>query len=336
MRRSPLALATACLIAPLLVGPSLLAQPEPPAMELVSVRKIWDQAPHNAFTDLIRFQDRWYCAFREGQSHISDDGKLRVLRSENGDDWTTAALIHWNGGDLRDAKLSLTADGQLMLSGAVRFLEPRQGHQHQSVSWLSPDGEHWSEPFACPTGLGTWRWSVTWHDSTAYSFGYSGKDKQGCLYRSADGKTWEIVKDDVFPDVESYGNETSILFLDDDTAYCLLRRDGKPDSALLGQARPPYTDWKWSDLGTRIGGPKMIAYRPNLFIAGVRLYDGNPRTSLCWVDPAKPSLTEALALPSGGDSSYPGLVLHQGLLWVSYYASHEGKSSIYLAQVRLR
>ena len=42
-----------------------------------------------------------------------------------------------------------------------------------------------------------------------------------------------------------------------------------------------------------------------------------------------------LDLPSGGDTSYAGLVMHQGLLWVSYYSSHEGKSSIYLARVKL-
>src|SRR5205085_7380324 len=42
-----------------------------------------------------------------------------------------------------------------------------------------------------------------------------------------------------------------------------------------------------------------------------------------------------LTLPSGGDTSYAGLVWHEGLLWVSYYSSHEGKASIYLAKVRL-
>ena len=41
----------------------------------------------------------------------------------------------------------------------------------------------------------------------------------------------------------------------------------------------------------------------------------------------------ALTLPSGGDTSYAGMVWHDGLLWVSYYASHEGKSAIYLARV---
>jgi hypothetical protein len=47
--------------------------------EIVEVKKIWDQAPHNAFTDLIRFEGRWFCVFREGQGHVSPDGALRVL-----------------------------------------------------------------------------------------------------------------------------------------------------------------------------------------------------------------------------------------------------------------
>ena len=47
------------------------------------------------------------------------------------------------------------------------------------------------------------------------------------------------------------------------------------------------------------------------------------------------SLTPILELPSGGDCSYPGLVWHEGHLWVSYYSSHEGKASIYIAKVRL-
>jgi hypothetical protein len=71
------------------------------------------------------------------------------------------------------------------------------------------------------------------------------------------------------------------------------------------------------------------------FVAAVRLYDGRVRTSLCWLDPATAQLDEFQVLPSGGDTSYPGLVLHDGKLWVSYYSSHEGKTSIYLAKVKL-
>lgn len=304
-------------------------------MNTIEVRRIWDMAPHNAFTDLIRFDNQWYCAFREGQTHVSDDGKLRVIRSEDGNAWASVALLDWKDGDVRDAKLSITGNGELMLSGAVRFLKPIDGNKHQSVTWLSPDGEHWSEPFSCPTGLGTWRWSATWHKGIAYSFGYSGKDKQGCLYRSKNGKTWEVVKDDVYPDAQTYGNETSLVFLNDDTAYCLLRRDKGSCSGMLGVSQPPYTEWKWSDLGTHIGGPKMISFGKNRFLAAVRLNDGGQRTSLCWIDPQAGKLTEALKLPSGGDTSYAGLVLHDGMVWVSYYSSHEGKTAIYLAKVKI-
>jgi hypothetical protein len=43
-----------------------------------------------------------------------------------------------------------------------------------------------------------------------------------------------------------------------------------------------------------------------------------------------------LTLPSGGDASYAGMVWHANLLWVSYYSSHEGKTAIYLARVKVR
>ena len=49
--------------------------------KIVEVKKIWDQAPHNAFTYLVRFKDRWYCVFREGKGHVSPDGALRIITS---------------------------------------------------------------------------------------------------------------------------------------------------------------------------------------------------------------------------------------------------------------
>jgi len=61
--------------------------------ELVEVRKIWDRAPHNAFTDLVRFKGKWFCVFREGTAHVSPDGALRVITSKDGKDWVSAALL---------------------------------------------------------------------------------------------------------------------------------------------------------------------------------------------------------------------------------------------------
>ena len=53
-----------------------------------SVEKLWgDGVKHCAFSSLVRFNGRYYCSFREGESHIFDkngkaEGKVRILASD--------------------------------------------------------------------------------------------------------------------------------------------------------------------------------------------------------------------------------------------------------------
>jgi hypothetical protein len=314
------------------LAPFAQAAEEPAKAELVEVRKIWDRAPHNAFTDLIRFGDQWFCVFREGKAHVSPDGALRVITSRDGRQWSSAALLTATNGDLRDAKIVLTPDGELMLSGAIA-LRPPAVAKHQSLAWFSKDGRSWTSPVVIgDTNL--WLWRTTWHKQTAYSVGYdTSAEKFVRLYSSRDGRNFETLVPRLFE--EGYPNESSMIFLPDDTALCLLRRDGTPASGKLGSAKPPYTQWEWKDLGIKIGGPHFVRLPDRRIIAAVRLYDGKVRTSVMQLDAGAGKLTEILALPSGGDSSYAGLVWHEEVLWVSYYSSHEGRTSIYLAKARL-
>lgn len=298
--------------------------------ELVEVKRIWDAAPHNAFTDLVRYRDEWFCVFREGSAHVSPDGALRVIVSPDGSKWASAALITSTNGDLRDAKITITPGRSLMLSGAVAFRQPAQ-YKHQSLAWFSEDGRRWSQPIVIGDP-NMWLWRTTWWQDKAYSIGYdTAAEGFVRLYRSKDGKQFDVLVPTLFD--EGKPNETSIVFDPDGTAFCLLRRDGQPGSGKLGMAHPPYTGWEWKDLSVRIGGPHMLRLPDGRLVAAVRLYDGTVRTSLCWVDRVG-TLTEFLKLPSGGDTSYAGLVWHEDLLWVSYYSSHEGKTSIYLAKIR--
>ena len=62
-------------------------------------------------------------------------------------------------------------------------------------------------------------------------------------------------------------------------------------------------------------------------------HDGQDGTVLARM--TRDSYKPVLYLPSGGDCSYPGMVWHDGLLWMSYYSSHQGKASIYLARIQL-
>jgi hypothetical protein len=48
-------------------------------------------------------------------------------------------------------------------------------------------------------------------------------------------------------------------------------------------------------------------------------------------------LHEFAELPSGGDNSYPGFVaITPTEAVMSWYSSHEGKSSIYMADLKIR
>lgn len=309
--------------------------------KLVGVRRIWDKATHNAFTDLVRFGGEWFCVFREGKGHVSPDGSLRVLTSADAIHWKSAALIQDSAADLRDAKLTVTPDGRLMLSGAGAMHDTSQ-FKHQSMAWFSNNGKQWSSA----TEIGErdyWLWRTTWFSGDAYSVGYqtntSAPDRHVRLYKSTDGKKFEVLVDRLFS--AGYPNETSLRFQDDGTCYCLLRRDHDTKTGQLGVSSPPYTQWQWKDLDVRIGGPHMIFLPDGRVVAAVRLYDDKVRTSLCWLDLKSGSLREFMTLPSGGDTSYPGLVWHNDALWVSYYSSHESntntkfKSAIYLAQVQV-
>ena len=182
--------------------------------ELVEARKIWDRAPHNAFTDLVRYRGKWFCVFREGQDHVSPDGALRVIVSEDGAKWHSAALLQSRNSDLRDAKIVITPDGRLMLGGAAA-LHPPAEIKHQSMVWYSSDGYTWSD--AIEVGdPNFWLWRHTWHEGTVYSIGYCTTDERLTrLYSSRDGTHYQPHVANLFD--RGYPNETSLLFLDDGT-----------------------------------------------------------------------------------------------------------------------
>jgi len=302
--------------------------------ELLSVRKIWDQGGHNAFTDLIRFQDKWFCSFREADAHVGGDGRLRILESADGESWKSAALLTESGIDLRDPKLSITPDGRLMMvaGGSVYGgTKKLQGCQPRVTS--SKDGREWTPPQRM-LQEGEWLWRATWQDGKAYGVAYNlpiGKSERTIkLFSSVDGLNWKLVAP---LDVSGQPNETTVRFLRNGDAVMLVRRESGDFGGWIGSSSSPYTDWKFFQTKVRLGGPDFLELPDGSLVAGSRDHSkGDAKFSLFRM--TRESLTPVLTLPSGGDCSYPGLVWHGGLLWVSYYSSHEGKTSIYIAKVK--
>jgi hypothetical protein len=306
--------------------------------KLLSVTKISDEAPHSAFTDLAFWNDQFVCAFREGRAHVSTDGKIRVLTSPGGETWKSSAVVRLEGYDLRDAGLSAAPDGRLMLIGGA---SPRKndgdGAPTGSFVSFSDDATTWTKP-QIVSEPGRWLWRVTWHDGKAYGIDYAAgsKDRAASLLVSDDGTHYRALAPRFLD--QGWPTESVVRFDDDGTMYCLARRDGKApaNTAMFAASKPPYTDWTWHDLGKYFGGPNFIQLPDGSWIAAGRIVTKEgPRTHVARLDVSAPALETILELPSGGDNSYPGLVYRDGVLWVSYYSSHEGKGKIYLAKVEL-
>ena len=275
----------------------------------------------------------WYCTLRESKNHVGDIGRVRVITSADGVNWTSSALFSERGVDLRDPKLSVAPGRRLMLlMGGSRYEAGKYTGRQPRVAF-SRDGRAWSKPQGI-LSEGDWLWRITWRERQAYGVTYRIIDENRwtvTLVTSADGVSYREV---CRLRVPGKPNEATVRFRRDGRAIALVRREGGSRSAWIGSSPPPYTSWQWKAARHRVGGPNFLVLPGgDVWAAGRGWLPEGPRTLVARMDHRR--YVPVLELPSAGDSSYPGMVWHRGCLWVSYYSSHEGKTSIYLARLRL-
>ncbi len=305
--------------------------------------KIWEAGKHNAFTDLTFFKGKYYCTFREGSGHIpgkktgEGDGTVRILSSTDGKEWNSVALLKRATFDLRDSKLSITPDGRLMvIMGGSIYVNQKLMERVTQVSFSDENGVNFSEPESVRIDPAVkskldWLWRITWKDGIGYGVVYQLSDTADWtvrLLKTTNGLDYSQV---VQLSVTGQPNEATVRFAPNGDMKILVRRENGDHSAWLGSSSAPYTKWKWTDIGESLGGPNMI-YLPNgtLFLGG-RV---KGKTGLGTLD-EQGKFKLLYTLSSAGDNSYPGFYIQKDTLIVSYYSSHEGKTSIYICRIPL-
>ena len=332
------------VLAGLLVFPLLTrAQSSPEQRTIISVERIWDRAAHNAFTSLIVFKGRLYCTFRESSGHVSEiNGSIRVITSEDGQNWRSVAFLSEKDVDLRDPQLSVTPDGRIMLNlGGSYYKGKTLLKMKPKVSFSDSNGENFSTPqdVFLDEKLNTgkdWLWKATWHNGSAYAGIYQpgGNGSRVLLAVSQDGIHYAYITKF---DIPGRANETTLRFDDKGQMIAIVRRDGENDrNGYIGSSAPPYTKWHWNKLGSPLGGPDLIILPNNNLLCGTRFYQlgVTDKMVLAKVTPSGRYI-KLITLPSGGDCSYPGMLVKNNMLYVSYYSSHEEKTAIYLARLWL-
>ncbi len=319
--------------------------------EIYSVEKIWDNAQHSAFTDIIRWNDKFYCSFRTGSGHVpgknGEDGKVQLISSADGKTWNDVVTLAKNEVDLRDPKLSITPDNRLMIVMGGSYYDgdtllKRVPHVsfHDDNGTSNPAAINVDESIESPTD---WLWRVTWYQGKGFGVVYQPNDKRWGfhLVSTTNGIDFKLEKTFSLPQKP---NEASIRFTDQGEAWLVVRNEGQNKNGHLGICKNDpdssiddwsFEDWTWKRIKTRLGGPNIIQTPQGYWLLGSRKYSQNARTSLYTLGRSA-RYKELIEFPSGGDTSYPGMLIHENELWMSYYSSHEGKSSIYLAQVPLQ
>ncbi|HBC88687.1 MAG TPA: hypothetical protein DCZ94_17225 [Lentisphaeria bacterium] len=296
-------------------------------IRVTRVRKIYSDGRHNAFTGITSFNKRTYIAFRSGKTHVSMDGVITVIASDDMESWKEAAEITDPSMDLRDAKV-VGFNDQLMV-----FYAGRNDDKHSSISFRTSKVSMFDRKCRLQSthdlkGVpeGYWMWCVKPYRSELYGTAYRRIDGvyHVKLFRSADGIEWRETADFPVP-----GGEVHIDFDQDGTLWALVRDDCNNSIPTLCRIEPPYDKFSLSRaLPLRMQGPMIKRLNGGCVIIG-RCWDGagrrNTRTDMYWIeDDQEPCFIRTL--PSGGDTSYADwLDTAPGRAVVSYYSAHEYK-----------
>jgi hypothetical protein len=289
---------------------------------------------HNAVTDLARFGAHTYLAFRRAQRHANYPyGDVFVVRSRDLERWDVCARIT-SGFDDRDPKLLADGERLWLYFGSSRLEHetdgaPREKSPCRTDTYVSStlDGSAWEVPRRVCADDWLWR-------PARFAEGYFGAAygldrapsppvREVWLYRSDDGLAWQRVVRLVG---EGRGNETALARTPDGRMLAVVR--GAADETLVLDAAAPFTSWRERRLAHRAHAPALAWVGGRLVLAGRdRAESGDAVTRLWALDLGDPDVAQSewlLDLPSGGDTSYCGLVVEdEGTLLVSYYSQHE-------------
>jgi len=325
-----------------------------PKVKVTNVRRVFYNGRHNAFTDLVRFKDKFYLTFRScPDGHmVHPTSSIIILSSDDAKQWRQVHQFSVAKRDTRDPHFLVFKDKLFVYTGTwysgetTLKSEDYDLNKHLGYAVWSEDGTDWHGPVLLEGTFGHYIWRADTFGGKAYLCGRRKKDfavgprGEGSMVESAmlesdDGLIWRTRA--LFQEIN--GDETAFQFEADGSIIAIGRR-GRGNAQLL-RSKPPYTQWERKDLDRYIGGPLLARWGDRYVVGGRKMIvDSGPKTSICWL--VKDRLYEFAELPSGGDNSYPGFIeLDPEHAIMSWYSSHEkntdGKTltAIYMANLEI-
>jgi len=300
--------------------------------------KVWDSAPHNAFTDITFFKGNFYIVCREGSAHVSNDGAIRVLKSSDGKRFSPVTIFKDPDYDLRDPKILNLGDTTLY----IQYCMANRGKKitKNGMNW-SGNGSDWSTTKVYDENDVWWLWGAKSVDGKILSIGYNYiNNDNNYLFISNQLGEYKASK----RIVGSGASGEASLESNRDTVFCAIRAKHWSLPGYLGFAlKSDLTNWKTFEQNKDLilGGPKLF-FLPNgklYLLTRSKTKEGSLATVLFLVNRSDFSLSQVLVLPNAGDNSgdngYAGVVHHDGNLYISYYLTVNKKAQVFIAKIPL-
>ncbi len=336
-----------------------------PQVKATNIRRVFHNGEHNAFTDLIRWQGKFWLTFRScPDGHmVHPTASIIILSSPDTQKWTQEHRFSVPQRDTRDPHFLVFKDKLFIYTGTwyCGDSSPARSeytlNRHLGYAAWSADGKKWHSPIMLEGTFGHYIWKANTFNGRAYLCGRrnrefdikvrgEGATVESAMLESDDGLIWRTRA--LFQEVR--GDETAFQFGSKGDILAIGRRGG--DKAQLLKSKPPYRKWNRREMDRYIGGPLLTKWGGR-HVAGGRKSGAalvgkrGPKTALYWLNPEakteKNLLTEFVELPSNGDTSYPGFVeLSPTRAIVSWYSSHEKDSkgkpitAIYMADLNIQ
>lgn len=295
--------------------------------EKLTIQMIWSNGKHCVFTTLINHKGYFYCAFREGGTHVDcdggDNGKIRIIRSKTGLYWKSYDLISMKEKDLRDPSLTLNGEGTLVLTFvAAAYKEGRAVSYHTFRS--TKRRRSFSTPRMLITDkLNDWLWRIHWFNGKAYGFNYiSGFD----WMESEDGVHFKTVYSYQF---ESRPTEADFCFVGSEIIAVVRRDNG---TCLVGRGTN-IASLNWMDTGMRLSAPKLLVLEDGRILIMAKEIKAAETKNLHVFQLQENHLFSMAAVEGKGDCGYQGAVAENGVLYMSYYQQGNVGTDIYLVRL---
>lgn len=228
-----------------------------------------------------------------------------------------------------DNRLMLLVDGEMYSRGTLVSRRPY-------VSYSSTNGDNFSDFKRCdiynsdgdPSENDFWIWNISWDNNSAAAYGFDHSNSLTLMQSVDGGESFHAYH---ALSLEGTPSKATIKFDQHNNMYVLLAKEAGDRKGVLAVSAPPYQNFTYYDVDEQLDTPNFIFLDENTICIAAQVYTKS--TTQVLVADLEGKILKRVPLPSTGENGYPGLVAHDGFVWVSYHTSNSGKPDIYMAKL---